>query len=175
MSMTLRPSVQTTCAEEIAKDENKANCNVFLKAVCEKQYIFLPTSNVGIKDTSKSGTANDLMQGFVDYSLMLSTMFTFLGRGSEGAVHAVALAKVGKLVICGLTSTELNQETSRKKEGAVTLHGHVAVLTGEFGANAWPMAYWGMHKKPKEAGTPASLSLCFRRGDQPKLAYYAYA
>lgn len=172
---SLHPSVMETCADEIKKPENQANCNVFLKSVFDRQCVFLPISTFSFQHPEKRGTADDLMHGFNDSSLTLTDMFSFLGRGKAGEAHGVALAAAGKLVVCGLTSEELNKEATRKAQGIVTYHGHVAILSGKIAVTGWPEAYWGMHKKPEHAGKPASLSKCFRAGDRPHIAYYLYA
>jgi len=163
MTFSLRSGVQITCAAKI--EEHAGNCSGFVQAVCDALCIFVP-SGLNPATTSR---ADDQIEGLTGYSFHVPELALFIGRGSPGEANGMGLAFHGQLIICGLTSAELNAEASRRKR---VVHGHVAILTGNRSATGWPEAFYGVYGSPDRAGKPGSLSNCFRRGDRDQIAYF---
>lgn len=150
-------NIDDACKRKLEVDGNEHNCSGFVRAVADDQMLFVP----GV-----SGNA-DAQVEFMELIAGIPRLFYFLGKGRSAEVDAVDSAGRGHLVICGMTSRELQ----KNRKGTVN-HGHVAIVADGWGDTGWPLAWWG--QKGGKPGRRESLSKCFRAADRDAIKYLSY-
>lgn len=150
--------VEASCKRVLPTNDNEHNCSGFVRSVADDLLLLVPGASANA-------------DGQLDFMQLIGSVpgvFSFLGRGRLAESRAVTAAQQGALVICGMTSAELQRNRKEKIR-----NGHVAIVVNGWSSNGWPLAWWG--QKGGTAGRREGLSKCFRAGDRASISYFAYS